>query len=330
MSSRTTNGLWSDRAYGPLLAPKKDDQGPRAMELVRRKALEDRAEESRLVYVATTRARDRLVLVGLAEGANSYGFWLNKGVEPHHIQPTTIKEGPVSETTPNRVALTWLDAVKTEKPDGLIAPLAPPPLSYIRSATDLMMHHNDPEEWERRYRHGVIAPWYFAKEAREDGGVPGTVRGTVIHGVLERIEQERELARILDEVIGGLDEPELAPLMAPRTAYRDALEDEIRRVVASDEWKWYVEGEHYRELPFAHLADVHEWRIGAMDLYRPSDNSLVIDFKTHEVDADEAVKVAQDYGIQARVYLGAATMRSKASVRFFFTSPGAEVSAVTQ
>ena len=185
----------------------------------------------------------------------------------------------------------------------------------------------DPEEWERRYRHGVIAPWFFARQTAGDPAVPGTVRGTVIHGVLERIEEQRELARILDEVIGGLDEPELAPLMAPGTSYRDALEEEIRRVVESDKWKWYVEGEHYRELPFAHLADATECRIGALDLYRPADDALVIDFKTHEIDAEQAVKVAQDYAIQVRVYQEAAMIRSSASVRLFFTNPGIEVEA---
>jgi ATP-dependent exoDNAse (exonuclease V) beta subunit len=186
----------------------------------------------------------------------------------------------------------------------------------------------DPEEWERRYRHGVIAPWFFARQTAGDPAVPGTVRGTVIHGVLERIEEQRELTRILDEVIGGLDEPELAPLMAPGTSYRDALEEEIRRVVKSDKWKGYVEGEHYRELPFAHLAEAQEWRIGAFDLYRPAEgDATVIDFKTHEVDEEGAHRVAAEYAVQANVYAKAASIRCPAKLIFHFTGPNVQVEA---
>ncbi len=325
MRARTTGELWSDRALGPLLAPKADDQGPRAQELVRRKSLEDKAEESRLVYVATTRARDRLVLVGGREVANSYGAWLDAGTEPHDVEVRTITEAPIPGVAPNSIALSWLDAVDAQPPGSLITAAPEPPLTFIHSATKLMTADKDPEEWERRYRHGVIASWYFARESDGQVGVPGTARGTVIHGVLERIEEERELTRLLDETIGSLDEPEIAQLMAPGTSYREALEEEIRCVVQSDEWNWYVEGEHYRELPFAHLANVKDWRMGALDLYRPGDDALVIDFKTHEIDAGQVVKVAQGYSIQMGIYKKAASIRSETSARLFFTSPQVEV-----
>jgi hypothetical protein len=60
---------------------------------------------------------------------------------------------------------------------------------------------------------------------------------------------------------------------------------------------------------------------------RPADDSLVVDFKTHEIDAEQAVKVAQEYAIQVRVYQEAARIRSSASLRLFFTNPGIEVEA---
>lgn len=325
IKNRTSGTLWSDRALGPLLAPRKDDQGPRAQELVRRRSLEDNAEEARLVYVVTTRARDRLILVGGREVANSYGAWLDAGTEPHDVDVRTIIEAPIPGVRPNTVALTWLDAVDARPPGSLILAVQEPPLSFIHSASELMTADKDPQEWERRYRHGAIAPWYFARESDGQVGVPGSARGTVIHGVLEVIEEERELTRLLDETISSLDEPEIVQLMAPGTSYREALEDEIRRVVQSEEWKWYVEGEHHRELLFAHLARAKDWRIGALDLYRPGGDALVIDFKTHEIDAGQAAKVAQEYSIQMGVYKEAASVRSKATVRLFFTHSRTEV-----
>ena len=148
------------------------------------------------------------------------------------------------------------------------------------------------------------------------------MRGTVIHGVLERIQETNELAAILEETIGGLDEPELEELMATGTEYRQELEQEIRRVIQSGEWAWYVQGEHHRELEFAHLAEPRDWRIGAFDLYRPGEEeSWVVDFKTHRIEAGEVRKVAEEYAIQARVYAGAAALRSVATVRFHFTHP---------
>ena len=64
----------------------------------------------------------------------------------------------------------------------------------------------------------------------------------MIHGVLERIQDEAELSRILDETIGSLDEPQLDEVLGSGSNYRTALEEEIRGVVRSSEWAWYVEG----------------------------------------------------------------------------------------
>jgi hypothetical protein len=100
--------------------------------------------------------------------------------------------------------------------------------------------------------------------------------------------------------------------------YRTALEEEIRSVVRSSEWTWYVEGEHYRELEFVHLAAQREWRVGALDLYRPdTPNAVIVDFKTHEVG--EVEKAAEASRVQATVYRDAAGVRGDVDVRLHFT-----------
>ncbi len=315
--------FWSDRELGPLLNPPKSDRGARAQRLHDRERLEDRAEEARLLYVAITRARDRLLVVG-AHQDNSYAAWLRQGIDRN---PVFVREEPASEPPLDRaslVGLGWLDGMRVEEPGRLVAPIAEPPPRFVHSATELMMRERDEDEWQRRYRHGVQAPSEFVVQPPEgEPSLQPTVRGTLIHGVLERIQQEDELAAILEETIGGLDDPELERLMSSHSRYRAALEAEIRKIVRSDAWKWYVEGENYRELSFLYLLAARDWRVGAFDLYRPGDpDAWVVDFKTHEIGADEVAAVAAGYQIQAQVYRQAAQVAGPVRVRLHFTGPG--------
>lgn len=340
-TDRATGDYWSDPALGPLLCPKKDERGKRTVRLWRRSAAENRAEEARLLYVATTRARDRLLIVGPRERENSYSAWLAPAVgrHPFHVRDDAPELLPPTDSL--EPSLAWLDAARPGGPPSLLAVPPEPPPRFVVSATELMGRAKDEATWRLRYRHGVQPKWEFAGPFEEgtlrvdepDRGVdddtvdepvlpvPATVRGTVIHGVLERIREEAELSRLLREAIGDLDDPDLEEALAS-SHYREALEDEIRRVVRSEQWAWYVEGEHWRELEFVHLAGPREWRVGAFDLYRPGpDGAWVIDFKTHEIEASEAPKVARDYDIQVRVYREASAIRAEARVGLHFTGP---------
>ncbi|MBW3535008.1 MAG: UvrD-helicase domain-containing protein, partial [Gemmatimonadetes bacterium] len=356
-------GSWiSDRRLGPVLLPKKAEAGRRASRIEERNRLEEAAEEARLLYVATTRARERLVLAAPSSfNDGSYAAWL--------VGPASDASGPAGEAVvsvrteppplappppPAAVGLERLDRIEGGEAPAGVRPLPEPPLRFATSATEMMLRASDPDAWTRRYVHGVQAPWEFAPRTSRSGGVPADVRGTVIHGVLERLEEERELGRVLDEAIGELENPEVEALLSPGTRYRRALEDEIRTVVSGAQWAWYVEGEHHREMGFAHLVGPREWRLGAFDLYRPggarapgapgpspapaadanldlfteipavgtvSDEAWIIDFKTHVIDAAEAARVAQGYAVQAKVYREAAAIVGPARVRFHFTHP---------
>jgi hypothetical protein len=258
---------------------------------------------------------------------DSYGAWFDAGVIAHDVELRTIKEAPATQTGQNGVSLAWLDLVDRYPSDERTTTLLEPPLSFTRSASELMVQEKNQSEWERFYRHGVRAISALTEEKGSSALVPGNVRGSVIHAVLERISESTELMKLLDEVISELVAPEFAVVMASGTAYRAALEKEIRDVVQGEEWKWYFEGEYYSELPFVHLLASRDWRIGDLDLYRPVPEALVIDFKTHEdvIDQESAEKVAEEYKIQMQVYREAASMRSKAEARLFFTKPRIEV-----
>jgi len=342
-SDRNANVFWSDPELGPVLCPAQPDRGERTWKLWRRNDAEDLAEDTRLLYVATTRARDRLLVVGPRNRDKSYSALLAAGVERNPFTIRDMAPEPAPSATAPRPTLAWLAELNFAAPPRLLQPMPDPQPRFVVSATELMGRAKDEKTWRLRYRHGVQPSWEFARQMEEgtlepepaDGTVvsapsagagtssrrvPATVRGTVIHGVLERIQQEAELSHLLREAIGGLDDPDLEEALTAGD-YREALAAEIRRVVRSEEWAWYAEGEHYRELEFVHLAGEREWRVGAFDLYRPGPPAWVIDFKTHEIGADQAERVSEDYTIQARIYREAAEIRDGATIALHFTGP---------
>ena len=228
-----SNNLVTDRVLGPVVVPKKDDRGDRAAWIVERERLEEIAEETRLFYVAMTRARDRLLVLDYPKSGNpSYCKWLSPAARPDSltvVQPQGT--GTVEHAVP---ALDWLGLVEgQDRHPSDVLPLDRPQERWVTSATEMMTRAKDPEAWERKYRHGVLASWEFTRSEPGDAGVPSHVRGTVIHGVLERIREEEELAEILDETIGSLDDPDLESTLGPGTEYREALEKEIGR---GDQW----------------------------------------------------------------------------------------------
>lgn len=313
-SDRSANAYWSDRDLGPVLCPKQNERGSRTSLLQARDRAEETAEEARLMYVALTRARDRLIVTGPTAKAKGMGEWLGQARDAAVTVTTEPPEVEIAEPPPSP-SLSWLDDLREEGAPPLVRPVRAGPVRRFRSATEIMTRLRSRKEWRHRYVYGVEPVWWFARRSAAGAGtgagagqdVPPHVRGVVIHGVLERIREEHELEELLDVAIGALDQPELEERLAPGTAYREALEAELRRVVASDEWRWYVEGEHWRELWFVHFRSPTRWRVGAFDLYRrgrPRD--LIVDFKTHDVEAAEVARVARDYAAQVAVYRGAA------------------------
>jgi len=416
---RLSGTFWSDPSFGPVYMGNQDERGIRSARLFETALAEDHAEESRLLYVAATRARDRLIVSGPVEEAKGYAGWLQAGlegaVEAHEAAARSAEEGLADVSARDRrsepatdddtatrtgrqldafgfdqepedsrgqfdlfaarrhteqgnhsdpdssatgtsprivlfrtpdpiqqslatapVQLWWMENVIEGEPPEITRPIEMPPLSFSTSATELRLRERDPRSWELRYRHGVIPGDLFAPGGGSGARLPAEVRGTLIHGVLERIEEEAELARILDEAIAGLDAPESETLLEPGSAYRAALEAEIASVVRSEEWAHYVEGDHWRELPFAHLVGPRQWRLGAYDLLRISDpvggrtegdRVWIVDFKTHEIQPDAVPGIAATYEVQAQVYREAATavLGPPVRVSLHFTHPNVAV-----
>jgi len=318
--------FWHDRELGPVLCPKKEERGPRTVRLAGRWNAEDVAEEVRLMYVGATRARDRLVVAFPSDKPKGVAEWLWRGVDD--TVRTTQAVPDVQKPPPPPVPrLDWLDRVETGPASSarLVAPLRGGRLRRFRSATEIMARLHDRDGWRAKYVHGIEPTWWFARpRPGDEHHVSAAVRGIVIHGVLERIREESELAELLDVTIGALDAPDLEERLGPGTTYRRALEDELRRVVASDEWRWYTEGDHRRELWFIDFRRGGTWHTGAFDLFRPGDpRSLIVDFKTHDIAGADVDATAPEYGAQLALYRRAAEAAGfPADVRLHFTGPG--------
>jgi len=416
---RFVGAHWTDPVLGPVLLPRTAEQGPRAKLALSRRLEQEQAEEARLLYVAATRARDRLIVSAPAEDPKKgFAGWLapelenarelhqvsdvEGDVEPDEARGASlhaiagdertgtgsqldvfgvedaarrqldlfgsgeraddpealldgfviIRRAGVSVQTsfgPAPVTLRWLDDIEAaewpESAGDLAADLRP----RVGSATERMMRQQNPEAWARRYLHGVLETTDFLPAAAPDEGLPARTRGTLIHGVLERIAAEEELARVLEETIASLDLADLESALAPGSSYRDALERELADVVRSPQWQWYVEGEHYRELPFIHRS-AEGWVLGAFDLYRPAgaapggqtslfgepdpdrlqDSPWVIDFKTHRAEPPELEAIAEGYAVQTRAYRDAATALdpggdAEVRVALHFTHPNVAI-----
>ncbi|TFG66009.1 MAG: hypothetical protein E4H28_02970 [Gemmatimonadales bacterium] len=390
----------SDPHLGPVFMPASKVCGKRAQAIASRELAAGEAEHARLLYVAMTRARDRLILAAPATDSGYMRF-----LRPHLINAASshlvVNEGltpPVERRTPTQatasdpvtrtggqievfdddskgqldifvhsspigpndpetdgtgftlipvvyrsadpiqgllqrvpVSLDWLDHLETCEMPLFARSIPEPPRSRLTSATELSMRTRDAAAWRLRYVHGVEEAWRFAPSDRTNKDVPAHIRGTLIHGVLERIEALDELAGILNETIAGIDTPPgIDEHLNPGTAYREALEAEISRIVVGEDWHWYVDGEHYRELRFLHLSTGGDWKQGAIDLYRPESGDVpaaetpwVVDFKTHQVSADDVEGVAAGYRVQVGIYRDAVTALAGRTPRVLlhFTHP---------
>ncbi|MFO7588150.1 MAG: UvrD-helicase domain-containing protein [Gemmatimonadota bacterium] len=262
---------------------------------------------------------------------------------------------------PAPVALEWLEGIEEIAPSPALSPIEADPLPVLRSATELAMERRDRRGWLLRYVHGVVPGWRFAGAAGEapsdvspeegvpGAGLPGDVRGTIVHRVLETAGlEEEDLSALLEEAIGGLDEEGARlPGDGAGRGERRGLEEEVRRVLESDAWREWMSGEHHRELPFVHFAAPREWRQGRIDLFLPPrpaprrraapvrGEARVVDFKTNRVEAGEVESAARRYEVQAQVYrdavrailAGSAATSDAPDVRvvLHFTGPGRQV-----
>lgn len=295
---------------------KKEDQPEHVQRLLAQLEREGLAERKRLWYVAATRAKHRLLLSGfsklepgrgkdpatellkvlpeleLAEGA-PVAFTDHAGVA--HLGVVKLTTGRV----PPAAAAAPAPAALPEAP----APLAVPLGRRRRSASDLRQAERCGRRHHYKYVLGLREP------AVTGGFGEGAIqRGQIIHQTLERLEDDEDLDRVLEDAIRHWD-PD-APGVETRAGskYRETLREEVERVKnASPYRELAAHPEARRELRFVHVTGEGWFVEGAMDLAAPEGDGLaLLDVKTTNCAPETVDEHAEEYAVQRAAYVTAA------------------------
>jgi ATP-dependent helicase/nuclease subunit A len=280
--------------------------------------LHDDAERARLLYVATTRARDHLIVsLYRAQRANNTLAQLlqDSGVLAHASLLAELADVRGDDAGP--FAGLVVDPVQLSEADFAEARFA---LTFtargqrVSSATAL--GRRDHEEDEEAEREDETEPW-----ARGRGG---THRGRAVHAALQVLPWDADDATI-DALAGAQAVVEAIPDDAP------AIGELLRRGLRTEAVSRARSARRaLREVPFAFMSEGVLLE-GFIDLViENADGSLeIVDWKTDNV-AGEAVEARlASYHLQAGLYvlgLEAATGRRIAGVTYVFITAGQELS----
>jgi ATP-dependent helicase/nuclease subunit A len=290
-------------------------------------AREQTAEWYRLWYVASTRAKRRLILSGIPLGT------MRKG--PPSVASALVERFPalsdaldadtisyagssgntyalvVHITTLQRFESALRDEIATHatmSPEELaqFAPsprlLAPAGRTRV-SATQLMTFASDAARWRTRYVRGFDpqgdVPW-------RSGSGSSTVTGTIVHEVLERFNFElADLSELLESAIERHDTDAPDARSEDGARYRARIAQMVHTALTSAAWRTLHALPHAkRELTFVRILPDGSTIDGAIDLIaRDGAVARVLDIKTG--GGDDAAALSQRYRVQAAVYASA-------------------------
>ncbi len=262
-------------------APARDLEPRRYTTLKEREKLMEASEARRLLYVAATRARDRLVVTCFGRLRNKDGA------------ASAVLLGPIADALP---APAPLDEAYEDGGLLVIPPGVPPSASAGDGAPDAGDLAGARLDWVRR-REGLLEGACRPAAATSPSGLehvdeevrtggpgapPGRSRalalGSVVHRIMEvcDLDDETSLARAAGAAAGELERPDLADEAAELAAacWRSAPVRAAARAAASDP------DDVHREIPVGALLDGVVLS-GAVDLlYRGEEGWIVVDFKT--------------------------------------------------
>ncbi|MBI4786736.1 MAG: UvrD-helicase domain-containing protein [Chloroflexi bacterium] len=315
---RSTHGFWLDPELGPVFSISTATERSVIDRLARRRDQDQAdAEERRLLYVAATRAKDKLIVCGHCKrktnGTLTLGGWLGLLGEITKLNEVVIPDGPetngnwglvigncgveiASKLDDGRTELaaqgaealapiTTFQLPSTPQAPPLLSPLVSPP----RESADDKVRAREGEPPRRVWR---VVP----TAARPQG--PAWVVGQLAHEALRRWrfpdKSEFEVFLHPHAIAAGLtDQMEIA-----------ATVGEVRRLLERfQSHALFAEmdaAERYHEVPYAFEREGCVEN-GVIDvLYRLGDNWRVVDFKTDEI-RDEPTLNEKIYKYRAQV-----------------------------
>jgi len=326
--------------------------------LKRRRTAEERAEEKRVLYVASTRARDRLLLAGLhdldgdgetledvkspdPEEAGSWRDW----IQPHVLTDDVLArldgddrvEGSIHDASFTVSLPTgpvdW--AKETEPPTADLALSSTPPRpsqQFRLSPTDLASLRDGHGSLRVDERTNTV---FYESEDAEDGDdtnhegeeadptrLPPTVFGEMVHRLCELRPPDEQLDDVIDQVYEAEGEP--GEFTAAR---RERVVEHATKAIE------FVDERHaesdvigiYDELPVTAEFETGEIS-GLIDHLVVTPNGYhVIDYKTNDVEASEVEEKADYYRTQMEAYAIALHQQDpsrEVKATLYFTTPG--------
>ena len=316
--SQTSGPLVIIEGDGGVRMAVKDAANPLYDELWGREREELRREHQRLLYVAMTRARDHLVMIGaLSEGKTpiKQNTWLHylHAASPKPLfdapkelpsslcvysYPNTVEGANVPENPPQppfeQEGLASSEQVPMPRIDvrqiiDNLSPIAPSKAPEWKRATDFIEHEKETalELLSLQTASGAVSP---------------LTRGTVLHRCLEAYTKQGsyEIERII------ADFPEIVSL--GKDALQRFIDDArsiLNRVLTNDQFTWIFDriGNAYSELPFLHKRG-NTFVSGVIDRVIIKDNkAYVVDYKAILIENEESLAAwINHYRPQIQVY----------------------------
>ncbi len=275
------------------------------------------AEEKRLLYVAATRARDRLLLLGRKIGGESYLKWmLDSGAEAHQVDETlraellagSLPEALEGERCSLAAVTPQLEALPARK-------LGSERVKDIWTATEIARHAFCPRRFFLDFEgYEAKTPLWEGSCEEGEGSNPEALDrasrlGSAIHRILEEVPDLRREDLVethLDHWASRLSQPSGDP-----ARFRSQLSRHLSRVSQSTFYERMLAApEQYREKRF-HVRHGDLLIEGVMDrLFREGSGAwVVVDFKTTTLRSERlaAESRAKGYDLQLQFYLWAAS-----------------------
>ena len=299
---------------------------------------ERNAETKRLWYVATTRAKDRLI-VCLPAGSSKDSRKEARKREKGGLVPDRSFESAaeamklifpsIGSAARERYraadAREYEASVKivevVEAPDGaavtqraaldlsvLTTPSIPVRITAghsRHSATELLSEERCARRHWYKYVAGVREPEIAA--GAKHGEINAIKRGLIVHDVLERLRENEELDALLEDAVRRHDPDAPTPESAEGARYRAEIAHELRAALEQPEYRAVLDAPGAeRELGFLHIMNADSYIEGQIDLVAPGASGYrVVDVKTSQCDPDAVAFKAEQYAIQKAVYVAA-------------------------
>ncbi len=301
------------------------------------------SEEMRVLYVAMTRARDRLIMTYAAKNVRSEleemslrmsfsdplllcgdvncpGDWvLYTALQNPHKWHVEIVEAPVLATTAECIFEETIPALSEDTIDRFrqalsfrYAHLAATQMPSKQTATQLKGRHKDQEIAEGAEIKPISLRW--RKPSFVDHSGDGRQYGTLLHGVLEHIRYDtcgdvagvhKELQRLVDEQYISAEQAERIPVESIVKFFNTDMGRKLQTAEnVLREFKFSVLEDASRYYPDAQGEEI--LLQGVVDCALVEDDGItVIDFKTDRVTQQTIEQVADGYRSQILAYAGA-------------------------